>query len=178
MLRWWKLWSHFFWAGKFLFTQPHHFSITNFTLPSQCNRWVPDASTTAELFSSYTSEKDCSLLKLEWVCPGRKEIKSEADQDADQEDQKYLIGFLFINLFLNYQISQGWREIWFWFLGWIQQSFCGWGCQGSRWTSGQAIGSWCSQQSSPRKCQEEDHISGWHPVLDEEAQEAGPAGWS
>jgi len=77
------------------------------TLLLQCNRWVPDASTTAELFSSFTSEKDCSLLKLEWVCPGRKEIKSEADQDADQEDQKYLIGFLFINLFLNYQISQG-----------------------------------------------------------------------
>jgi hypothetical protein len=37
------------------------------------------------------SSKECSLFTLDWVCPGRKEIKSaETSRDAGGEEQKYL----------------------------------------------------------------------------------------
>nr|SVE73349.1 EOG090X0M0J [Ceriodaphnia reticulata] len=54
-----------------------------------CQQWIPNPATVVQLLESYTSEKDCSLLNLDWVCPGRKEIQSgEVEGDAENEEQK------------------------------------------------------------------------------------------
>ena len=55
----------------------------------QCQQWIPNPTTVVQLLESYNSEKDCSLLTLDWVCPGRKEIQSgEVEGDAENEEQK------------------------------------------------------------------------------------------
>nr|CAG4649675.1 EOG090X0DE4 [Scapholeberis mucronata]SVE93876.1 EOG090X0DE4 [Scapholeberis mucronata] len=54
-----------------------------------CQQWVPSPTTMVQLLESYDSEKDSSLLSLDWVCPGRKEISSgEVEGDAETEDLK------------------------------------------------------------------------------------------
>jgi hypothetical protein len=49
------------------------------------------------------SSKECSLFTLDWVCPGRKEIKTtETSGDAGGEEQKYkCVPFLSISIWLN-----------------------------------------------------------------------------
>nr|SVE94036.1 EOG090X0M0J [Scapholeberis mucronata] len=59
------------------------------TYSTTCQQWVPSPTTMVQLLESYDSEKDSSLLSLDWVCPGRKEISSgEVEGDAETEDLK------------------------------------------------------------------------------------------
>ncbi|EFX63770.1 hypothetical protein DAPPUDRAFT_306276 [Daphnia pulex] len=59
------------------------------TYSSTCQQWIPSPSVVVQLFESYSSEKDCSLMNLDWVCPGRKEVSSgEIEGDAENEELK------------------------------------------------------------------------------------------
>lgn len=50
---------------------------------------MPDPETFAQLIESYNEEKSCSLLKLSWICPGRKDPNAkEDDGDMENEEQK------------------------------------------------------------------------------------------
>ena len=58
----------------------------------QSQQWIPSPATVVQLLESYTNEKECSLLTLDWVCPGRKETQSgELEGDAESEEQKQKI---------------------------------------------------------------------------------------
>nr|SVE92808.1 EOG090X0M0J [Megafenestra aurita] len=56
---------------------------------STCQQWVPSPAAVVQLMESYNSDKDCSLLSLEWVCPGKKEVTTgEVADDAENEELK------------------------------------------------------------------------------------------
>nr|SVE77397.1 EOG090X0M0J [Daphnia lumholtzi]SVE78026.1 EOG090X0M0J [Daphnia lumholtzi]SVE78654.1 EOG090X0M0J [Daphnia lumholtzi]SVE79285.1 EOG090X0M0J [Daphnia lumholtzi] len=56
---------------------------------SMCQQWIPSPAAVVQLFESYTSEKDCKLLTLDWVSPGRKEVQSgEVEGYTENEELK------------------------------------------------------------------------------------------
>ena len=55
----------------------------------QCQEWVPDPISVAQLYQSYSS-KESGITELDWICPGRKDPHaSDAEGEVESEEPKY-----------------------------------------------------------------------------------------